>query len=219
MADGIDVSEWQGVIDWRRVQTDFAILRAGYGRLASQTDGRFSANYEGCGLNGIPAGAYWYSYAESVAEAHLEAQACLDVIRGRRFEYPVYYDVEEQRTLALGRETVSEIVRAFLGDLEQAGYFAGLYMSADILAEYTEQDIRQRYALWVADYSAEPENAGMWQRSATGRIDGINGNVDLDTACEDYPDIIRRAGLNGFSSAHTISVILDGVTIIDNYLF
>lgn len=216
MANGIDVSEWQGEIDWSRVRTDFAVLRAGYGRLTSQEDKYFQRNYDGCMAQNIPCGAYWYSYAVNPDEAVAEARACLDVIKNRRFAYPVYYDVEEERTFSSGR--TAEIITAFLDTLEKSGYFAGLYMSRNALYEYTTDEIRRKYALWVADYSDEPDNIGMWQKSAEGTIDGINGNVDLDVAYEDYPEIIRGAGLNGFGR-HTISVIIDGEFIIRDYDF
>lgn len=220
MAEGIDVSEWQGVIDWRRVKTDFAVLRAGYGRLPSQEDRYFRANCEGCTLNGIPFGAYWYSYAESADEASKEAEACLEVIRNRRFEYPIYYDIEEKRTLDTGRTEVSAIIRTFLDTLEQAGYFAGLYMSLDVLNAYTDEEIRSRYAVWVAGYGIpEPEGYGMWQKSSTGRIDGIKGNVDINESFEDYPSVIKNAGLNGFGKSHTISVIIDGEYVIKDCRF
>ncbi len=217
MADGIDVSEWQGGIDWSRVRTDFAIIRAGYGRLVSQTDRRFTANYEGCRSNGIPCGAYWFSYAESPEDAVREARACLEVIRNRRFEYPVYYDVEDERIFSSGK--TAEIITAFLDTLEKSGYFAGLYMSRSTLYEYTTEEIRRKYALWVADYSEKPENVGMWQKSSTGMIDGITGNVDLDTSYEDYPSVIKNAGLNGFGRQHTITVEIDGEIIIKDYRF
>lgn len=225
--NGIDVSEWQGAINWERVKTDFAILRAGYGRLASQTDRRFEANYRGCSEADIPVGAYWYSYAMSVEEAVQEANAFLEVVKGKRFEYPMYYDVEEAGILSLGRTRISAIIRSFIDTLENAGYFAGLYMSADNLTAYTEEYIRERYAIWVAEYGvSNPDYSGtygMWQKSSTGSVGGINGNVDLDEAYEDYPSIIRAAGLNGLKSdaeaPHRLTVIIDGKTIIRNQEF
>lgn len=225
MANGIDISEWQGEIDWNSVDTDFVIIRAGYGRSASQVDARFEANYEGCKSHDIPCGAYWFSYAESEEDARLEAKACIDVIKDKKFEYPIYFDVEDTRTLSLGTDTVSSIIRIFLDTLEQAGYFAGLYMSKNILLSYTKPEIRERYAVWIADYDVSvPDYSGsygMWQKSAEGRINGISGNVDLDEAYEDYPEIIKSAGLNGFDKphTHTITVIIDGRTVIDNYYF
>ena len=95
IAYGIDVSRWQGSIDWTKVKTDFCIIQAGFGREASQKDIRFDENYSGCKAAGIPCGAYWYSYATSEDEARKEAAVCLDILKGRQFEYPIYYDVEE----------------------------------------------------------------------------------------------------------------------------
>lgn len=225
--NGIDVSEWQGDIDWDLVKTEFAIIRAGYGRLASQEDKKFLANYSGCKAKKIPCGAYWFSYAGSAEDARLEAEACLEVIKDKRFEFPIYYDVEDDRILALGKSKVSAIIRTFLDTLEKAGYFAGLYMSADAIKEYADEDIRKRYAVWIADYGvSKPDydgQFGMWQKSSTGRIDGIKGNVDLDEAYEDYPEIIRKAGLNGYKEDEEknqkLTVIIDGKIVIENYGF
>ena len=149
---GIDVSQWQGDIDWNVVKTDFAILRAGYGRIPSQMDVKFERNYKGAKAANIPVGAYWYSYAKSADEAREEAQAFIQIIQGKQFEYPVYFDVEEQSTLKLGRDKVSDIINAFLEEMEKNGYFAGLYMSASPLTDYTTQYVKDRYAIWVANY-------------------------------------------------------------------
>lgn len=97
---GIDVSKFQGKVDWAAVkasgEVDFVIIRAGYGRETSQEDVQFKNNYVGCKMNNIPVGAYWYSYAESVEDARQEARACLEVIKGKQFEYPIYFDIEEK---------------------------------------------------------------------------------------------------------------------------
>ena len=91
MKKGIDVSFAQGNINWSAVKNnvDFAIIRAGFGREVSQTDAQFMNNYTGCKSNAIPCGCFWYSYAESVEDAILEAKACLEVIKGKTFEYPI----------------------------------------------------------------------------------------------------------------------------------
>ncbi len=216
--NGIDVSEWQGSINWTNVTTDFCIIRAGYGRYIAQKDKRFEENYAGCSSKGIPCGTYWYSYAVTPEEAVLEAQVCLEAIRGKQFEYPVYFDIEEQRQFSLGRERVSAIIRAFLTTVEQAGYWVGLYTNKNALEQYVDNDIRTRYAVWVAQYgvSAPTYNGvyGMWQKSSTGRIDGISGNVDLDESYVDYPSLIREAGLNGFAKGESrqVTLTIDGQT-------
>lgn len=226
MANGIDVSQWQGKIDWQRVETEFVIIRAGYGRLTSQKDTEFEANYTGARNRRIPCGAYWFSYAVTPDDARAEADACLSVIRGKQFEYPIYYDVEDSRILSLGKNAVSSIIRAFMEKMENAGYFVGLYMSADNLTVYTDDSIREKYAVWVADYDTDSPDYdgayGMWQKSSTGKIDGINGNVDIDESFENYPEIIRKAGLNGLAPEkkdHLLTIIIDGETIIQDYRF
>lgn len=227
---GIDVSQWQGDINWNDVRTDFVILRAGYGRVASQVDTKFERNYNGAKQAGIPVGAYWYSYAMSEDEAREEARVFMSIIKGKQFEYPVYFDVEEQKTLALGRDKVSAIITAFLNEMEKNGYFAGLYMSASPLTTYTTQYVKDRYAVWVAHYGVNKTTYsgqyGMWQYSSTGKINGINGNVDMNECYVDYPALIKKDGRNGFTKQETsqpvetvpespktinIEVVVDGI--------
>ena len=202
MKNGIDVSRWQGQIDWKNVKTDFAIIQAGFGREVSQKDTQFEANYNGCKANNIPCGAYWYNYAKTPEDAEKEAAACLEIIKGKKFEYPIYYDVEKQTVLNLGKARVSAIIRAFLKKVESAGYFVGLYMAASHLNSYVEDDIKKRYAVWVAHINTNKPSYsgtyGIWQYSWEGRINGISGDVDTDYAYVDYPTVIKNAGLNGF---------------------
>ena len=205
MKKGIDVSEHQGRIGWPSVKAsgvEFTILRAGYGRVASQKDKQFENNYTAAKAAGVPCGAYWYSYATSEEEARKEAAVCLEILKGKQFEYPIYYDVEEQRTFQLGKGKVSAIIKAFCEELEKGGYFVGLYMSAYPLGNLVDEEVKRRYVVWVAHYGVQKPvysgAYGMWQKSCTGKVTGITGNVDLDEAYEDYPAIIKAAGLNGF---------------------
>jgi len=222
MKKGIDVSRWQGDIDWKKVKTvgiEFTIIQAGYGRELSQKDEKFERNYSGCKAAGVPCGAYWYSYATSEDEARKEAAVCIEVLKGKQFEYPVYYDVEEQRILSLGRDKVSAIIKAFCGELEKAGYFVGIYMSAYPLGNLVSEEVRSRYAVWVAHYGVTKPcysgAYGIWQKSSTGTLPGISGNVDLNEAYEDYPAIIKAAGLNGYAPeppTKTVRLTIDGTT-------
>lgn len=202
---GIDVSEHQGNINWQSVKNggiQYAILRAGYGRAISQKDKQFDNNYKGCKDCGMPCGVYWYSYATTEDVARQEAKVCLEVIKDKQFEYPIYFDVEENSQLSLGKDKVSKIIQAFCNEIEKAGYWAGLYMSASPLKSYVSAEVQQRYAIWVAHYGvSKPSYSGdygMWQYSATGKVSGINGNVDLDECYIDYPAMIKAAGLNGY---------------------
>ena len=199
---GIDVSAHQGKIDWKKANVDFAILRAGFGKVISQKDEQFEANYSGAKAAGIPIGAYWYSYAMTPDEARQEADVFLEVIKGKHLEYPVYFDIEEQKQLALGKEKVSAIIKAFLEKVEKAGYWVGLYMSASPLSDCVTDDIKNRYAVWVANVGvSKPAYSGaygMWQYSWKGSVSGITGDVDMDYCYVDYPSQIKARGLNGF---------------------
>lgn len=201
---GIDVSVHNGDIDWGKVKADgidFAILRAGYGRLVSQKDERFEQNYAGAKAVGLPIGAYWYSYAMTPEEAELEADVFLSVIKGKQFEMPVYFDLEEKKQFDLGKEQVSAIMRAFLKKVESAGYFVGLYGSASSLTTHTADDIKSWYTIWLAHWVDQTNYSGaygIWQHSEKGKVAGINGNVDLDICYKDFPTIIKGKGLNGW---------------------
>ena len=134
---GIDVSVHNGDIDWQKAKADgieFAILRAGYGKLAYQKDQKFEQNYKNAKAVNLPVGAYWYSYAMNENEARVEVDVFLSVIKGKQFD--------------LGKEKVSAIMRAFLEKVESAGYFTGLYGSASTLTTHTADDIKSRYTIW-----------------------------------------------------------------------
>lgn len=200
--NGIDVSHHNGLIRWNEVKTDFAIIRAGYGKSQHQTDRKFEYNYSGCIANNIPCGAYWYSYATTVEEAREEAKAFLTVIKGKKFSYPVFYDVEEERTFSCGKEKVSEIISTFCEEVEKAGYFVGVYMSSSALTSYVTEEVRNRYSIWVAHWGVKNPSYdgtyGMWQFSATGAVKGINGDVDLDKSYRNFPSVMLKNHLNGY---------------------
>ena len=208
MTKGIDVSKHNGVIDWSKVKksgVDFAVIRAGYGRLIEQKDKQFENNYAGCKEQGIPCGAYWYSYAHSTAEIQTEARVSLQAIKGKQFEYPIYLDMEEKSQFNLGKATCSAMAKAFLEILENAGYFVGIYSSKSGLENYIDADIREKYTVWVAHVNVAKTSYAMpfdvWQYSWKGRIDGISGDVDCNYGYKDFPTIIQGRGLNGFEKS------------------
>ncbi len=202
MKKGIDVSHHNGTIDWNKVNTQFCIVRAGYGRETSQKDLCFERNYNGCKAKKIPVGAYWYSYATSAAEAAKEAEACLQVIAGKQFEYPIFFDIEEKKQFALGKAACTAIAKAFLDKVEKAGYYVGIYSSKNGLENYIDESVRKRYAVWVANVGVSQtsyKGAAMWQYSWIGKHSGIKGDVDCNYCYIDYPSIIKSKGLNGFT--------------------
>lgn len=224
---GIDVSKHNGTIDWKAVKqsgkVDFVIIRAGYGKLASQKDVKFEDNYRGCKENNIPVGVYWYSYAKSVDEIHTEAKVFLQVIKGKQFEYPVYLDFEEKSQFALGKAKCCEMAKAFMDIIEQAGYYTGMYCSKSYLENYFTDDIKNRYDIWLAHYTSKTNYTGqygIWQYTSEGITPGISGRVDMNIGYKDYPTIIKNAGLNGYEKQ---AVVVDNNTIdnsntIDNII-
>ena len=207
VAKGIDVSKHQGVINWEKVkasgQVDFAILRAGFGKESSQIDVQFERNYSECKRLGIPVGAYWYSYAKTATEAEQEAAVCLSALAGKQFEYPIAFDIEEQTSL----QNADALCQAFCSALESAGYYAAIYTFKSALESCIGDDIKSRYDVFLSHVdvrkSSYAGNYGLWQYSWKGSVSGIVGEVDLDYAYQDYPAIIKAAGLNGFAKNAT----------------
>lgn len=204
MTNGIDVSVHQGLIDWNKVKrsgVDFAMLRAGYGRFLSQKDASFERNYRDASAAGIKLGAYWYSYAKSVDDAKREAEVFLKVIKGKRFDMPVAFDIEEKSQAQKGKAFVSSLIRAFCERVESEGYFVSIYASKSWFDSYIDSECKRLYDTWLARWGASPDyngKIGMWQNSSSGVINGISGRCDTDVAYKDYPSIMRQYGLNGY---------------------
>lgn len=184
---GIDVSEWQGTIDWRKVAKDgvqFAVIHAGYGRELSQKDKQFERNYAGAKAAGIQVGAYWYSYANSVERGEQEARTCLKVLEGKTFELPIFFDQEyEKSILALSNKTRTDIVLKFLETVKRAGRKVGLYSSTNFITTKLQANRLTAYPLWLAEYGSKLHYTGKvwaWQYTSKGWVNGIKGNVDCN---------------------------------------
>ena len=188
-ARGIDVSHHQGVIDWDKVaasgKVDFVMIRAGYGKETSQIDTQFEANFAACKRLGIPCGAYWYSYAETAAEAKQEAKVCLSALSGKTFAYPIAYDIEEEKSL----KAADIIAEAFCGAIENAGYTPMIYASQSMLDSWFSASTKKRYAVWAAQWASACTYTGdyvLWQYTNCSQVDGISGDVDADYAYQTF---------------------------------
>lgn len=203
---GIDVSKWQGEIQWSRVKNagiQFVMMRSSFGWGKGQKDKFFETNYAGAKKVGIPVGAYHYSYATTVEDAKKEADLCYSIIKGKKFEYPIAYDMEENRVSALGKEKVSEIAKAFCEKMESYGYYVCIYANKHWLDNYFTDEIFKKYDIWLAQWAEKPtfqRTYGMWQKTSKGRVDGIETNVDLDESYKNYPSIMKYNGLNGYGA-------------------
>lgn len=197
-AKGIDVSKHQGHIDWKQVKADgieFAILRVGYGNdIVSQDDQLFIENADTCTRLGIPFGVYLYSYAATVGEARSEAEHVLRLIRGCDLSYPVYYDLEDEKTTGTcSNAQIEEIASCFASVIEAAGYKVGIYASKYWWTTKLTGAIYSRWERWVAQYNSEctySGDYGMWQYGSDGRVNGISGRVDVNICYKNYPAIL-----------------------------
>ena len=208
---GLDVSEFQGEIDWKRVKAagyQFAMLRAGYGY--NTVDKQFRRNAAECNRIGLPIGAYWFCYAFSAEKAVQEADGCISTVSGYRLDYPVCYDIEQASADYVEKQGVSftpalagKVVTSFCRRVEEKGYFAMFYTNRSFLDTYLRAGLTKQYAFWYARYTSrfDGTDCGIWQYTSTGSVPGISGNVDLDIGYEDYPAIIRKAGLNHLSGS------------------
>ena len=197
---GVDVSRFQGDIDWEKVKGDgieFAMIRAGYrgsseGKLLE--DDKFVDNIEGALENGIEVGVYFYSQAVNKEEALEEAQILLDMIEPYHVTYPVVIDIESAetdnaRTSELSTDEYEEAAKAFCETVKAAGYKPMIYgnvKSYTLLMDAIDVD---DYDIWIAYYGVPlyyPYHFNMWQYSSTGKVNGIDGNVDLNICISEY---------------------------------
>ena len=194
---GIDVSEFQGKIDWEKVKNDgieFAILRCGYGMdFSNQDDVEYERNANECERLGIPYGVYLMSYANTVEKARSEAKHVLRLIEGSKISLGVWYDIEDNSTSgAINKETLTNIINTFCNTIKNAGHRVGVYASLNWLENKIEKTIKDNYDIWVAQYYSKCEYEGkyiMWQHTSSGKVNGISTNVDMNILYEDLPVI------------------------------
>lgn len=186
---GIDVSKWNGKIDWSKVaqtDVDYAIIRCGYGdNLVSQDDQYWKANVEGCEKYNIPFGVYIYSYATTTTQAKSEAEHVLRLIKGHTLNFPIYYDMEEATQAKLGKTKLNSIATTFLNAIKAEGYECGIYANLNWWNNYLPDSLATNTPWkWVAQYNNNACTYNgvyqMWQSTSDGSVDGINGRVDLN---------------------------------------
>lgn len=213
---GIDVSKWQGNIDWAKVKSDgidFVIIKAAGRSIGSDgslyVDSKFEQNIKGALANGIPVGVYFFSQAMSVREAQEEASLILSLIKDYKITYPVVFDWETSNgyrtyTSGLSKAQMNSIASTFCDMVAAAGYTPMIYGNTwDMTNRYNTQEICSKYKVWIARYVNKYKNTGvrytigddlpsfdysfqMWQYGSTGRVNGINGNVDMNVSFFTY---------------------------------
>lgn len=203
--NGIDVSHWQGSVDFTKVKAagySFVILNAGYGKFDNQKDERFEENYKKAKAAGLGVGAYWYSYALTAQDAITEAECFLRAIKGKQFDYPVAFDIEDRTQESLSGSTIGQICTAFCDKVANAGYYVSLYSYTSFLEIRVPAAVRSKYDIWVANFDVQKPSYsgayGIWQYTSTARVPGVTGDCDCNYAYKDYPAIIKAKGLNGY---------------------
>jgi lysozyme len=184
---GIDVSHWQGDIDWRKVAADgvkFAFIKATEG--TTYIDAKFLTNVSGANAAGIKTGAYHFARFGSVEEAKEEARHFLNVVSKVKLTYPLVLDLEVDQK-KVGKTKLTDAAIAFLEEIENAGYFAMLYTGKHFLENNLEEERLKTYALWIARYNRElGRHADIWQYTSEGCVNGIIGNVDMNWSYRDF---------------------------------
>ncbi len=202
---GIDVSYYQGNVDWQKVKAagkQFAIIRcvssSGSGPYIDST---FRQNIQAAHEAGLKVGAYYYSYATTEEQAIRELTLVLEALAGQKLEYPVFVDLEDRSIAALGKSKATALARFALTVLDQKKWYAGLYTYTSFANSYLDMNELSGWPLFIADYRGYVGYKGpyaMWQYSSTGSVNGIRGNVDLDYSYENFLPAILAGGYNGF---------------------
>lgn len=199
----IDVSCWQVDVDYNKVKSsgiNVVLIRAGFGREASQKDSQFENHYRGAKAAGLKIGVYWYSYADSISDAINEANACLACLNGRKLDLPVYYDLEEPWQISFGRATLTTIAEKFCDTIKKHGYRTGVYACASWFSSYLNYTtLRNKYSIWLAQWGSSYSFAcDIWQYTEDGSVNGVNGNVDMNV-------IENTSIINGSGTSPTIN--------------
>ena len=188
---GIDVSRWQGDINWSQVAADdvsFVMLGT---RSKGAVDPYFHRNIQQASAAGVKVGVYIYSLAMTPEMAVEEANFVLNLIHDYPVSYPVAFDMEDSTQGTLSKDELAAIANAFCGRISEAGYYPVIYANDNWLANKLDMS-KMNYPVWAARYSAKPayQNPVMWQATSTGAVNGISGNVDIDFQFKDFTSVI-----------------------------
>lgn len=223
---GIDISKWQKNYPYKKADAEgvkFVIIRAGY---ATTKDPEFETHYKNAQKLGWYIGTYWYSYATSVAEAEAEAKAFIKTIKNKKFDYPVYLDIEDASIRKLKKETINNIVRKFCNTVQDAGYYCGVYSNKDWYDNVLSgKELNKDFDWWIAAWnSSEPKGVdfGVWQfggstnKIRSPKIGGVT--TDQNYSYKDYPTIIKEKGLNGYTNENEIKPDIPFAELTDEEL-
>jgi len=210
---GIDVSEWQGSMDFQKAKqngVEFAMLRSGYGKnFPNQVDKQFYENVRKAKEAGVPIGAYHYVYATDVENALKEAEMFKKTIGDIKLEYPIAIDVEDQRHKLLSRKEITDIVTTICDSMRRSGFYVSVYFNCDFRKNYLDMNRLRLYEHWFAWYgrnndgsmptSSCESDGKMWQYTDRGdghKYGSSSQYIDLDICYKDYETMIRSNHYN-----------------------
>ena len=198
----LDVSKWQGSINWDKVKAsgkiDGVMLRVlGSKGGKPYLDPYFARNYAECARLGLPVGGYYYTCAVTQRQTEEELAALKTALRGKTFQLPLAIDVEDPRLRSLAPAKLSALVAEAVAQLEAWGLYAMVYTYTNFADTALDMAALAAYDLWIAAYRGKrpARRHGMWQYTSSGKIPGVSGPVDLSHAYKDYAGIIQRKGL------------------------
>lgn len=203
---GIDVSYWQGEVDFKAVKesgVSFVIMRIG---TSYSKDSTFERNYQNARENGLDIGCYFYTYSKDVESARKDAEDVISWIGDKQLEYPVYFDIEDPSLEGLPKSEKMAICEEFRQRVGDAGFLVGLYTNSYWLDYLLDKELcYNNYEIWLAKWTStglpDKDMSGIcnvWQYTDKGVVVGVKGGVDLDLSYYDYPTYVKENGLNNY---------------------
>lgn len=219
--NGIDVSRYQGSVNWSQVAAagkDFVIVRVGSSNSGGlYVDPYFLQNVNGAHAAGLRVGVYYYTYARTQSAVANELNTFMNAMQGLQLEYPVFVDVEDSSLTSLGRTQLTGLVRYAMDILYQRKWYGGWYSYTNYINNYLNATELSDYPLWVADYRSTLGYAGpyaMWQYSGSGTVKGISGACDLNRSYQDFLPAIQAGGFNNYGPAGPLMQNVSDQTLV-----
>ncbi|MCD7840248.1 MAG: glycoside hydrolase family 25 protein [Erysipelotrichaceae bacterium] len=228
VAVGVDISKWQGDIDFSKLakEVDFVIIRCGYVKNGTaKTDAYFETYVKGCRDNNIPYGIYLYSYATTVSEAKTEGNHALSLVNklsgwNTYPSLPIFYDMEDNSTTSCSAKLKAQMAEAFCDVLENAGYITGIYANKNWWTNYLTNSYFDDKIKWVAQYNTKCTYSGdyaIWQCTSSASVSGVSGNVDYNYMVDNVCNEISLAKVGSISTQYyTGSAIKPNPTVTYN---
>lgn len=228
---GIDVSHYQGRIDWKKVADSgkqFAIMKCQYEAQSHRIDETFEYNYEEAGRAGLARGVYIYIARASMADPELDANSLLRHLKGRKLEYGIWLDLEDKTVDVKGKGYIRDLAFKYADIFMKAGYFVGIYCNRDWYIRLIHDDLKRDFDFWIARYpkndtgeynsnsSLKPsyQMAVAWQYSSKGKVPGIAGNVDLDVDYDGVVNLVEKPTQNPYKlSVNVLKVNCKGESV------